>query len=178
VTSSPTNPGGSFTTLPSLWWLLAVAAAVVAFGPAVTRAGLRRTRLARAQGETEEAESAWAELRDRLYDLRLPWPAYLTPRGQRANLTPLLTGDDNGLAALDRLTMSVERARFAPSPMPDAYPIDDMRTVASTITRQQRPLQRLRALLLPSSLVPDRFRRQAFSPHRRDDDASGPPSDA
>jgi transglutaminase-like putative cysteine protease len=177
VSTSPTSSGGQ-VRLPSRWWLLAVAAALAALGPALARTGLRRTRLARAEGGITEAESAWTELRDRLYDLRLPWPAYLTPRGQRANLSPLLGGDDTGLAALDRLTMSVERARFAPSPLPDTHPIDDMRTVASTITQRQTRFQRLRALLLPTSLVPDRFRPEKLSPRRRDGDASGPPSGA
>ncbi len=171
------NSGGS-VALPSLWWVIALLAALAALTPALVRAGLRRMRLARAEGESDEAESAWSELRDRLYDLRLPWPASLTPRGQRTNLTPLLVGDDNGLAALDRLTMSVERSRFAPEPSPDGRPIDDMRTVASTITHRQTRRQRVLAWLLPSSLLPSRYRRTGVSPLRRDGDASGPPSGA
>lgn len=176
---SPVNPtSGGSVALPSLWWVVAVIAVLVALTPAVSRAGLRRMRLARAEGEADEAESAWGELRDRLYDLRLPWPASLTPRGQRTNLSPLLAGDDNGLAALDRLTMSVERSRFAPAPTPDGRPIADMRTVASTITQRQTRRHRVLAWLLPSSLLPDRYRRAALTPPRRDGDASGPPSGA
>jgi hypothetical protein len=161
-----TNPNGSIP-LPSRWWLLMVAALVLIFGPAMIRVGLRRSRLARAEGEAVEAESAWRELRDRVRDLRLPWPSALTPRARRADIAPWISGDDDGLAALDRLTLSVERSRFARTPLADAQPIDDMLVVTASIARRQDRRARLIAYLLPRSLWTDRGERSRWMFWRR-----------
>jgi transglutaminase-like putative cysteine protease len=162
--SSPnaTNNDGSIS-LPSRWWLVFVAVLTLVFGPAMIRVGLRRSRLARAEGEDNAPESAWRELRDRIRDLRLPWPKALTPRARRADLAPLIAGDDAGLAALDRLTLSVERSRFARTPLSDAHPIDDMRVVTASIASRQDRRARLVAYFLPRSLWSERDRsRWAF----------------
>ncbi len=143
------GPGGS---APSGWWLLALGAVAVTFTPALLRLGLRRTRLARAAGEPGEAESAWAELRDQVRDLRLPWPGSLTPRARRRQVAPMLKGDPDGTAALDRLAISVERSRYARTPLPGAAPVEDVRVVTTALVHAQERSQRLLAYLVPRSL--------------------------
>jgi hypothetical protein len=119
------------------------------------RRGIRRTRLNRPINAAEAAESAWLELRDHIRDLRLPWTGSMTPRARERAVTGLLMGDGEGLAALNRLTLSVERSRYAASPSTGADPASDAVTVMASVSQAAERGQRVRALLLPSSLVPD-----------------------
>ncbi len=93
---------------------------LLAVTPGSIRWGIRRSRMARAVDGGESSEYAWLELRDRILDLRLPWTGSLTPRARSRFVEPLLGGDPDGVAALDRLSLTVERARYASSPVADA----------------------------------------------------------
>jgi transglutaminase-like putative cysteine protease len=153
--SATTSGGGGGPLAPSQnWWILLV---VVAVGllPAGLRLAVRRARMTRPLDPPEAAESAWLEMRDRIRDLRLPWTGSMTPRARERAIAPLLHGDQNGLRALNRLAISVERARYAVTLAPSAAPAADAREVMAIIARQTARGQRLKALLWPSSLMPD-----------------------
>ncbi len=172
--------GGGSGGVPPLGWLVVVVLGAAALAPAAVRVALRRSRLARAIDGGASCEYAWLELRDRVVDLRLPWSGALTPRARQRFVEPLLGGDPDGVAALDRLSMTVERARYAGSPVPDADPRGDAREVMAAITRQLDRGQRLKAFLWPASLLPSlrtswgQLVQRRFS--SRADAASGLPS--
>ncbi|MFY9914842.1 MAG: DUF3488 and transglutaminase-like domain-containing protein [Nocardioidaceae bacterium] len=150
-TSGPSS-GGS---IPSRWWLVGVLVLGLAMLPAVSRLAIRRRRMSRPVEAGEAAESAWVELRDHILDLRLPWTGSMTPRARRRSVEPMLEGDPEGLAALARLALIVERSRFATSLPTGSAPASDAREVMAVISRRAEPRQRLRAWLWPASLLPD-----------------------
>jgi len=141
--------------LPSRGWLVLAVLVLLAFTPAGLRSAVRRNRLNRPMDSPDAAEAAWLELRDRIRDLRLPWTGSMTPRARERAVADLLYGDQEGLRALHRLTLSVERARYARSLAPDADPRSDVEEVLEVIGREAERTQRLRAFFLPSSLLPD-----------------------
>jgi len=160
VTSAPSvapaaggGGGGSLGGVPPAGWLVLVVLLGVALSPAAIRLGIRRSRLARAVDGGDSCEYAWLELRDRVVDLRLPWTGSLTPRARQHFVEPLLGGDPDGVAALDRLSLTVERARYAGSPVPDADPGGDVREVVAAIARGIDRSRRLKAFLWPASLT-------------------------
>ena len=140
---------------PSTRWLVGLLVAVLALLPAAARSAVRRRRLAGKDSDAAVAESAWRELRDIMLDLRLPWTGSLTPRARERTLAPYLNGDASSAAALRRLALSVERARYARSALPGANPVDDLRAVMAAVTRGVDRNVRIRARLLPASLIPD-----------------------
>ena len=145
------NQGGA---VPPLAWLVVVVVIGLALTPAAIRWGVRRSRMARAIDGGESCEYAWLELRDRVVDLRLPWTGSLTPRARRRFVEPLLGGDPDGVAALDRLSLTVERSRYAGSPLPNAQPSRDARAIMAAIGRGADRKQRVKAFLWPTSLMP------------------------
>lgn len=155
---SPTNAGagggGGGTEVPSVGWLVLAVLAGLLLAPAAVRAGLRRSRLARAIDGGPSCEYAWLELRDRIIDLGMPWTGSLTPRARQRFVEPLLGGDPDGVAALDRLSLTLERSRYAGTPVPDARPASDVEDVMSAVTQGADRLQRVRAFLWPASLIP------------------------
>lgn len=146
---------GSSGPLPSRGWLVLAALVLLAVTPAGLRSAVRRSRLNRPMDSADAAEAAWLELRDRIRDLRLPWTGSMTPRARERAVAELLYGDQDGLRALHRLTLSVERARYARSLAPDADPRSDVAEVLDVVGREAERSQRLRAFFLPSSLLPD-----------------------
>ncbi len=160
TSKAPTTPGaaggggGNLGGVPPLSWLVLVLLLALVLAPAAIRVGVRRSRLARAVDGGQSCEYAWLELRDRANDLGLPWTGSLTPRARQRFVEPLLGGDPDGVAALDRLVRTVERARYAGSPLPDAHPGQDAAKVMAVIAREVGGKRRLRASLWPASLVP------------------------
>lgn len=128
--------------------VLAVVALVLAAVPGVIRWRRRRRRTSAQAG----VEDAWAELRDTMRDLGMPWSDADTPRQAAAGViaTQRLAGDD--AAAVTRLGRAVEQTRYAPNPGSVTGVRRDLETVrAALIARVDRPV-RLRAALLPQSL--------------------------
>jgi hypothetical protein len=123
--------------------------------PGLSRLGLRRSRMARPVDPAAAAEAAWTELRDSMVDLRLPWTGSMTPRARERAVGQHLGRDDEALQALHRLCQAVERARYADNPLADASPASDVREVIAVLSREAGRSGRIRALLLPRSLVPD-----------------------
>jgi hypothetical protein len=121
--------------------------------PAMSRWGLRRTRMSRPLDDAAAAEAAWTELRDSMLDLRLPWTGSMTPRARERSVAQLLGRDPDALQALQRLARSVERARYADHPMAGDSPCSDAKTVIAVMSRSAGRAGRLRAALLPASLL-------------------------
>ena len=79
----------------------------------------------------------------------------MTPRARERAIEPMLEGDVAGKAALKRLMVTVERARYATSVEPGSQPAEDAREVMTVITKASEPGQRLLAVVWPASLLPD-----------------------
>jgi transglutaminase-like putative cysteine protease len=153
--AATTGSGPSGPLAPARTWWIVLIVIALALAPAGLRLAVRRARLGRPLEPAEAAESAWLEMRDRIRDLRLPWTGSLTPRARQRAVAPLLHGDRRGLEALNRLAISVERARYAVSLAPAAAPVADAREVMAAIARPIPRGHRVRAFLWPSSLMPD-----------------------
>jgi hypothetical protein len=113
-----------------LWWTLGVVAALVVVGglallPSRFR---RRRRAARLRSGTPEA--AWAEIRDTVVDLGLPWPSGLSPRAVGHALERYVLGDDR--SALWRIVEAVEAARYSLRP-PAAVAEGDLLSVLGAL---------------------------------------------
>ncbi|MDQ3480766.1 MAG: DUF3488 and transglutaminase-like domain-containing protein [Actinomycetota bacterium] len=152
---SSSSKSGSDGALPSERWLVALGALILLVLPSLLRSAIRRRRTSQLVDQIAAAEAAWLELRDSMIDLGLPWKGSMTPRARERETQRFLDGDPAGLSALRRLTLSVEQARYASSSPPDTQPGDDVSKVVSSLTRAADRGQRLRALLMPASLVPD-----------------------
>lgn len=168
---------GNGTGVPPIAWLVILVVIALSLSPGMIRWGVRRSRLARAIDGGVSAEYAWLELRDRIVDLRLPWTGSVTPRARITFVEPLLGGDPDALAALDRLSLTVERSRYASSPLAGAQPGDDARTIMAVLSLESSRSVRFRAFFWPRSLMPEirvslrrlrtRMRRRPLSPEPR-----------
>ncbi|MGI8433421.1 MAG: transglutaminaseTgpA domain-containing protein [Nocardioidaceae bacterium] len=141
--------------LPPTGWLIAFGLLILALLPPLLRALLRRRRLSSPQDLAAAAEAAWTELRDRVQDLRLPWSGSMTPRARENALAPLLHGHQDGLEALHRLALGVERARYATSLPTGSDPVSDVKGVLAAVSRSTDRGRRALAFWLPASLLPD-----------------------
>jgi hypothetical protein len=151
--TSGRGPGGA---LPGTPWLVAIGLVVLGGVPGLSRWGLRRTRMSRPLDEAAAAEAAWAELRDSMLDLRLPWTGSMTPRARERSIAASVGSDPEALRALQRLARSVERARYAQHPTGgDGSPGSDAKKVIAVLSRSAGRSGRLRAALLPASLLND-----------------------
>ena len=150
-----TGGSGGGGAAPSKYWLVLVLLIAMMLLPAVLRQGVRHNRLNRPVEHAEAAEAAWMELRDHLRDLRLPWTGSMTPRARERSVAGLLVDDSDGLRALRRLALSVERSRYATAALPGADPATDVVEVMGVIDRHAERAQRFRARFLPASLLPD-----------------------
>lgn len=139
-------------------WILGLLVVLGLLGaPRVRAAWQRRRRWRSAETRIEQAEVGWAELRERLADLRVTWPASRTPRAVEALLTGEYMLETEEQAALSRLVSDIEGARYAPpwsaSGRPTSAIQDDVRLVAEAVAESQpRSVQR-RARWFPESAL-------------------------
>jgi transglutaminase-like putative cysteine protease len=146
------NGGGG---VPWLGWLIVLLVLLVLLAPGLVRTSVRRSRLARALDGGPSCEHAWLEVRDRIVDLGLPWSGSMTPRARSRYVEPLLGGDPDAVAGLDRLALTVERCRYADRPLPDASPASDARAILAALVTGVGRGTRLRAWFWPRSLMPE-----------------------
>ncbi len=112
--------------------------------PALVRRRRRDTRLAGGP------DAAWAELRDTVVDLRLPWPPGRSPREVRDAVAPSLASHE----ALDLLVAEVERSRYARTASPDGGAAGAAaRTCVADLEQQVGRRRRRRARWWPRSVV-------------------------
>jgi transglutaminase-like putative cysteine protease len=148
-----------------IWWIgpsIVLGLALLLSLPRLTRAVVRRRRWSRARGSVATAEAAWAELRDRVVDLRMTWDAGATPRAIGRSLRERLPDDRAGggqvVAALNRLVLAIEQARYART-IRDASDLRGAQvTVAEALSSRQTSGRRFLARWLPASLWRSRRR--------------------
>lgn len=167
------NAGGGGGSSLLVWILVGAAGLLVALALlALVPRGLRRRRTtSRWAAATIPAEAAWAELRDSVVDLGLPWPAGRSPRAAAeriaASFAAPLTADapvrpargpetnPEATAALDDIVFALEQSWYAP-PGPVIGTVDEMRAAAEKCIDALRagvsPSVRRRAEWLPASL--------------------------
>ena len=175
-TSRPANP----TTAPSgsdqasgagsgvSWGILAGVAAglLVLTGLALVPRTLRRSRR-RGRWSIGTAEAAWAELRDTVRDLGLPWPDGRSPQATGTAIAPLLAAADGSVrppqgraanpeaaAALDRLVGALELERYSGRPLVvDPAELEaDVTCCTESLSAGVPASTRRRAVWLPRSL--------------------------
>src|SRR5262249_53559982 len=147
--------------------------------PTVRRAGLRRQRLrsrvagpdgrVAVAGDTgppgemrivvspevviQEAHAAWEELLDTLVDYGIPIDDAEPPRETARRLTTSLSLVGAPVEALQLLGRVEERARYARSPLDAGHLGDALRTVRGAVKANASRRTRLRATLLPPSVL-------------------------
>ncbi|MBZ5733336.1 transglutaminaseTgpA domain-containing protein [Nocardioides sp. TRM66260-LWL] len=110
----------------------------------------RRRRRRRLAGDPEQR---WAEVGDTARDVGAPWPPARSPRETAAALAPTLAPEAR--AALDALTLEVERGRYAGSAASAARgtasdsATSSAATVVAALLRDASPRARRRATWLP-----------------------------
>ena len=121
--------------------------------PALARGLVRWSRLSGLPGTdpVTGAHTAWRELRDTWLDLGGEWDLAESPRATAERLA----GDDaRARAALWRLALAEESARYAPAPADGAGLREDLVTARFGLMSAASRGARLRALLMPRSLAP------------------------
>jgi len=137
-------------TGPAPWIVLAVLLVLVALAasPAIIR-GVQRARRMRAIARGRDpARIAWAELRDTARDHGWLAPESETPRQFAGRLAVVLVEDG---PAIRTLTRSVEASAYAPGPGPVSPA--ELRAVRRAIASMTLGRDRVRAVLLPPSLI-------------------------
>lgn len=140
---------------PMAWLGGVLALALLAFLVALPGAVRRRRRRARLGGS---AEDAWAELRDTVIDLGVPWADGVSPRATQRLLDRYL-GTHDGHLALGRLVDALERERYAAA----STPLDPqvLRDVLEGLRQGEPPTTVRRAAWWPRSVVRTRRLRAA-----------------
>jgi transglutaminase-like putative cysteine protease len=166
--SAPVADGGDDGTAGAdLSWLPAAGAAaggvLLLLLPALARSLVRWTRLSGLAGAdpVTGAHTAWRELRDTWLDLGGEWNLSESPR---ATAERLAGTDAKTRAALWRLALAEESARYAPVPADGSGLREDLLAARSGLTAAASRGARARALLLPRSLAPWAAPRPAPAP--------------
>lgn len=148
------------------WWLagaIPLGVALLAGLPRLVRAQVRRRRWTSAVDPVGTAETAWAELRDQVVDLRIEWDAGATPRAIGRSLRERLPDDRQHsgpvVAGLNRLVLAIEQARYARAIRSSEGLRDAVEAVGAALSNRQTGRQRFLARWLPISLLRTRGRR-------------------
>ncbi len=135
---------------PGGWIALAVLLVIVALTltPAALRAALRARRMRDVVRGRDPATAAWAEVRDTARDHGWSAPDTETAREFADRLAVVLRSDG---ALIGGLRHSVEATAYARDPGPIS--LDDLRAVRRAIASTSSGRDRVRAVLLPASLL-------------------------
>jgi len=133
---------------------------VLAATPRLLRAARSRSRWGGADHPAAVAEAAWAELRDNVLDLRLPWDAGATPRGMGRQLRARIREEEGCVRALNRIVLATEQGRYARAVRDPHQLRQAVDTVTAALAATRSARQRWWATWLPVSLIrpyrPDR----------------------
>jgi transglutaminase-like putative cysteine protease len=152
--TGPAKRAGGLTPWQIFGLVVAGLLVLAVIAPAVARAAIRRRRWGHAArgGDADLAHAAWQELQDDLVDYQAGYSPSETPRAVGSRLRSQLD-EGAAVAALERITTAVERARYAGSPLPGGRLRQDSaefrRALAATMPRRTR----WRARLLPLSVL-------------------------
>jgi transglutaminase-like putative cysteine protease len=133
--------------------LIVVVLAVAAAIPRAARSFTRRRRWFRAADDAGRAHAAWLEFRDDLADHRIACRASESPRALAQRVGTSLGFAAAEQAALDRIALAEERARYARTPVASAQLRGDVSTVRRAVARACRLPARCAAMLLPASAL-------------------------
>jgi transglutaminase-like putative cysteine protease len=128
---------------------------LVAVTPALARGLIRRGRWRRGErgGDAGLAHAAWRELRDDLVDYRAGYQPSESPRALAARVGESLELSGPAMAALRRVAMAEERARYARRPDGGAGLRHDSAVVRRAIVTAATRRTRVLARLVPSSVI-------------------------
>jgi transglutaminase-like putative cysteine protease len=101
----------------------------------------------------EAAHAAWAEMRADAIDHGLPWRASDSPRAAAHRLAELLELADPASAALHRIALAEERARYASVPASAGTLRADVQIMRNVIAESVDRRARLRARLVPPTAM-------------------------
>ncbi|MEV2274913.1 DUF3488 and transglutaminase-like domain-containing protein [Nocardiopsis sp. NPDC049922] len=141
-------------------WLPVVGAVLVALLlaalPALVRVAVRGSRTATVSGgaPAPAAHAAWRELRDTCLDLGVAWDLAESPRGTAERLARRGPVPEEARAALWRLALGEESARYAPEPVAAPGARADLAVARAALAAASGRAARARAVLLPRSLAP------------------------
>jgi len=122
--------------------------------PAVTRGSLRRRAWRRAANVRARTHAAWRQLYDDAYDLGFDWPSSASPRVAAESLISAAQLDGTARAAVRRLSVAEENARYAPaSHTPSSVPDfeSDVSLLRAALLAAVPTRRRLRAVVFPAS---------------------------
>ncbi|MCY9782899.1 DUF3488 and transglutaminase-like domain-containing protein [Nocardiopsis sp. EMB25] len=124
--------------------------------PALARIAVRGSRTAALTGGSAAvaAHAAWRELRDTCLDLGVAWDLTESPRATAARLAAREAVPEEARAALWRLALGEESARYAPEPAAAPGAREDLRVARAGLVAASGRWARFRAVLLPRSLAP------------------------
>jgi TgpA N-terminal domain/Transglutaminase-like superfamily len=114
---------------------------------------VRGARGSRADADAARAHAAWRELRDDLVDYRVGYLPSQSPRAVAARAAATLELAEPAAAALRRIAMAEERARYAPRADSAAGLRQDSTAVRRAIAAAVPRSTRWRARLMPSSVL-------------------------
>ena len=128
-----------------------IAAAVALTAPAAFRLTLRRWRWMRAGDDTSRAHAAWRDFHDDLADFGVTSRPSEPPRTLAARISTGLP--EPAAAAVTRLALAEERARYAARPAGSAQLRRDGSTARRGLAATARRRTRCRAALFPASMM-------------------------
>jgi len=149
------------------WWVAGAGGGLLVLAALACVPQLLRRSRRRSRWSVGTAEAAWAELRDSVRDLLLPWPDGRSPQATAAAIAPLLAAKDGSVrpplgraanpeaaAALDRLVSALELARYSGRELVvDPVELEaDVTTCVSSLTAGVTTSARRRAQWWPRSL--------------------------
>ncbi|MEU5675072.1 DUF4129 domain-containing protein, partial [Micromonospora sp. NPDC047753] len=100
-----------------------------------------------------DAHAAWAELLDTLVDFRVPVDPTETPRATADRLIRDSLDDDDAIGSARLLGRAEERARYARDPLTGEPLLPALRAVRAALATRADRRTRLRAAVLPPSVL-------------------------
>ena len=143
------EPVEDTASLPSLWLVGLIAALVLAVLPALLHALRGRRRWAAQPGPLV----AWQQLHDDATDVGHAWRPADSPRAAASDLATARALDPPARAALERLALATERARYARDPGDQEGLRADAALVRAALLAGARPRVRWQARLMPRSTL-------------------------
>jgi transglutaminase-like putative cysteine protease len=137
----------------ALVWLLVLAFALGVLVPATVRVIRRQRRLRRLDDPAHAAADAWAEVRDSVIDLGLPWDDARSPRQIATTLLAALDATPKTSEALLRLAKAEEVSRYAATPAALSDARRDVTMVRAAAAATRTRAQQVRAWVLPRSTL-------------------------
>lgn len=148
--AAPQSSGGSGDVGRVLRWLGGALLVLLLLSvPALVRLATRRRRLGSEQHGHEGVAEAWTEVRDSVRDLGRSWP-HGSPREVAVALAPMVGLE--GARGLDRISLAVERSRYARELGETGDLSGDVRLVRHELLEQSTWTDRVLAAVAPRSL--------------------------